>query len=474
MRRPDGGASSGRTSGRTSCSPIVSNVGIPAGRSARLHREHRPARRAGAGLPGHAGQAEAQRRARSWTRSARSSPGSSRARRYLLRPGGIVSRVLNFGARRRRSRSRCSATTSPTRRRWRARSRGSCATSPGVADVQVSREGTIPQFEVVVDREKAATAGLSQRDVAQAALFSLNSNVEREPVGVHRPADGQPVQHRRAARRAVPACGRRTSGGSSSPRDGGRPVVLLSTIAEHPARAWPRWRSSGSTSSGSIRVSGNAVGRDLGSVSDDIEAALRRAPAARRLHGPAGRADGAAAGGVREPLLHVDPRDHARLHGDGVAVPVAEGSLHHHVLGAHGAHRRAFWALYLTRTTLSTTSFMGIIMMVGIVVSNGVLLVEYINELRRRGMPLARGGAARRPDAAAPDPHDELTTVVGLMPMALGSAGGRRGEPPAGPRGHRRPDRLDRAHAGPDPHPLHDPRGALPADTSPPRRQGAA
>ena len=39
-------------------------------------------------------------------------------------------------------------------------------------------------------------------------------------------------------------------------------------------------------------------------------------------------------------------------------------------------------ALFLTRTTLSTTSFMGIIMMVGIVVSNGVLLVEYTNELQ--------------------------------------------------------------------------------------------
>ena len=46
-------------------------------------------------------------------------------------------------------------------------------------------------------------------------------------------------------------------------------------------------------------------------------------------------------------------------------------------------------ALFLTRTTLSTTSFMGIIVMVGIVVSNGVLLIEYTNELRRRGLALA-------------------------------------------------------------------------------------
>src|SRR3970282_2097217 len=57
------------------------------------------------------------------------------------------------------------------------------------------------------------------------------------------------------------------------------------------------------------------------------------------------------------------------------------------------------WALFLTRTTLNVTSFMGIIMMVGIVVSNGVLLVEYTNELRRRGLGLReavlRGGRTR-------------------------------------------------------------------------------
>jgi multidrug efflux pump subunit AcrB len=47
-----------------------------------------------------------------------------------------------------------------------------------------------------------------------------------------------------------------------------------------------------------------------------------------------------------------------------------------------------YWALYLTNTTMSTTSFMGIIMIVGIVVSNGVLLVKYINELRRHGLLL--------------------------------------------------------------------------------------
>jgi multidrug efflux pump subunit AcrB len=76
--------------------------------------------------------------------------------------------------------------------------------------------------------------------------------------------------------------------------------------------------------------------------------------------------------------------------------------------------------LFLTRTTLSTTSFMGIIMMVGIVVSNGVLLVEYTNELRRRGLDLAQAVLTAGRTRLRPILMTSLTTVVGLTPMALG------------------------------------------------------
>src|SRR5205814_3095195 len=47
-----------------------------------------------------------------------------------------------------------------------------------------------------------------------------------------------------------------------------------------------------------------------------------------------------------------------------------------------------FAILAATKTTLSVNSAMGIIMMVGIVVSNGVLLVDFANVLRRRGMEI--------------------------------------------------------------------------------------
>jgi HAE1 family hydrophobic/amphiphilic exporter-1 len=70
---------------------------------------------------------------------------------------------------------------------------------------------------------------------------------------------------------------------------------------------------------------------------------------------------------------------------------------------------------------LSVVSFIGIIMMVGIVVSNAILLVDYTNRLRKEeGVELReaiiRAGRVR----LRPILMTTLTTVCGLIPMALG------------------------------------------------------
>src|SRR5262245_28543408 len=78
------------------------------------------------------------------------------------------------------------------------------------------------------------------------------------------------------------------------------------------------------------------------------------------------------------------------------------------------------WALFLSNTTLNVTSFMGIIMMVGIVVSNGVLLVEYITEPRRHGRDLHEAVILAGRTRLRPIVMTSLTTLMGLFPMALG------------------------------------------------------
>jgi multidrug efflux pump subunit AcrB len=75
--------------------------------------------------------------------------------------------------------------------------------------------------------------------------------------------------------------------------------------------------------------------------------------------------------------------------------------------------------LYLTGTTLNVQSLMGVVMMVGIVVSNGILIVEFANQLRSQGRPAAEAIVEASRVRMRPMLMSSLATVVGLFPMAL-------------------------------------------------------
>ncbi len=77
------------------------------------------------------------------------------------------------------------------------------------------------------------------------------------------------------------------------------------------------------------------------------------------------------------------------------------------------------WTLWATNTTLNIESFMGIIVMVGIVVSNSILLVDFANERRRQGAPLRRAVVESARIRMRPILMTALATVAGLMPIAL-------------------------------------------------------
>ena len=77
------------------------------------------------------------------------------------------------------------------------------------------------------------------------------------------------------------------------------------------------------------------------------------------------------------------------------------------------------WTLWATGTTLNIESFMGIIVMVGIVVSNSILLVDFANERRRRGQELRRATVESARIRMRPILMTALATVAGLMPIAL-------------------------------------------------------
>ncbi|HEY2152623.1 MAG TPA: efflux RND transporter permease subunit [Vicinamibacterales bacterium] len=76
-------------------------------------------------------------------------------------------------------------------------------------------------------------------------------------------------------------------------------------------------------------------------------------------------------------------------------------------------------ALYLTGTTLNVQSLMGVLMMVGMVVSNSILIVEFTHRLEEDGMPLLDAVVSSCRIRLRPILMTSLATIFGLIPMAL-------------------------------------------------------
>lgn len=81
-------------------------------------------------------------------------------------------------------------------------------------------------------------------------------------------------------------------------------------------------------------------------------------------------------------------------------------------------------SLALTGRTLNVPAFIGVIMLAGIVVNNAIVLVDYINKLRSRGYSMEEAVATAGPVRLRPILMTTLTTVLGMLPMALGIGSG--------------------------------------------------
>ena len=77
-------------------------------------------------------------------------------------------------------------------------------------------------------------------------------------------------------------------------------------------------------------------------------------------------------------------------------------------------------SLFLTQTTLSVMSLIGVIMLVGIIVNNGIVLVDYINQLREKGFGLMEAISEAGKARLRPVLMTALTTILAMLPLALG------------------------------------------------------
>jgi HAE1 family hydrophobic/amphiphilic exporter-1 len=81
----------------------------------------------------------------------------------------------------------------------------------------------------------------------------------------------------------------------------------------------------------------------------------------------------------------------------------------------------AFWALWLLGYKLEVVGFIGIIILIGMVVNNGIVMVDHVNTLRRKGTARVPALVEGCGDRLRPILMTTLSTIFGLLPLALSS-----------------------------------------------------
>ena len=292
---------------------------------------------------------------------------------------------------------------------------------PGITDVLTSLEAGIPQQEIRVNRDKVADLGLSVRDVTKL----LQTAVAGSKAGEYRTGGNSYrilVQLKDAEKRSLDEILDLTLTTAS-----GEKLALRNVVTSEPSlgpilidRKDQQRR---------VTVQANIAGRDLGSVALDVQSLLDQIPR------PVGY-DLTVAGNFEEQQ---------KAFRELVISLVLALVLVYMVLACQYESLRdplvvmfsvplaavgVLVTLFITKTTLNVQSYIGCIMLGGIVVNNAILLVDQAGRLVDEGMrtrdALIEAGRRR----FRPILMTTLTTILGLLPLALGIGEGSDAQAP--------------------------------------------
>ena len=291
----------------------------------------------------------------------------------------------------------------------------------GITDIDTSREAGIPQQEIRVNRDKVADLGLSVRDVTKI----LETAMAGSKVGEFR-AQGNSyrilVKLKDAEKRSLDEILNLTLTTGT-----GEQVALRSVVTTEESRG--PILIDRKDQQRLVNVTANVTGRDMGSVAADVQERLARIPR------PVGY-DLRVAGNYEEQqksfhelvislvlalvLVYMvlacqyeSLRDPLVVM---VSVPVAATGV--------------LLILFLTNTTLNLQSYIGCIMLGGIVVNNAILLVDQAGQLTKGGMGVHDAVAEAGRRRLRPILMTTLTTVLALLPLALGIGEGADAQAP--------------------------------------------
>jgi len=293
---------------------------------------------------------------------------------------------------------------------------------PGVTDARLSRESGSPEELIFIDRRKAADMKLTVSDVAN----SLQTILSGTRAGYFREAGDEfaiLVKVKEGDKMAL-----RDILDLTLTNADGQPVVLRNVVTVGPREGPVQIERKDQERV--VTVSANITERDMGSVLADIRDGLGAVPVPEGFSIAFGGDYEEQQEAFRELLLSivlalvlvymVMACQYESLRDPFVvmfSVPLA-------AIGV-------ILMLFYTGTTFNVQSFIGCIMLGGIVVNNAILLVDHTNLLRRRdGMPLRQAieEAGRR--RLRPILMTALTTILGLLPLALGLGEGAEAQAP--------------------------------------------
>ncbi|RYE86881.1 MAG: efflux RND transporter permease subunit, partial [Myxococcales bacterium] len=287
---------------------------------------------------------------------------------------------------------------------------------PGVRDVMTSLELDYPEIRVSTDRPTAGQVGVSARGMAQATLEATLGNINAPAVWVDG-GNGQSYY-------VVTAYD-------------GEAITSPSELAQVPVRAVA---DGGTISLGSY----GTVTRSLGPIAIERNALARSALVMMQTE----RRDVGSAAAELEQRLRDDPRTRGlsthfvgqvdlmrtTFGGLGVAVALAL-ALVFMIMAIQFRSLRLPFALLLTIPAslvgivmallaagegFSITALMGVLMVIGIAVSNGILLVDHARSVLQSGVPPIEAVVEAGRVRFTPIAMTSLATIAGLLPTALG------------------------------------------------------
>ncbi|MCX6154987.1 MAG: efflux RND transporter permease subunit [Candidatus Kapabacteria bacterium] len=299
----------------------------------------------------------------------------------------------------------------------------SVKTVNGATDVQITRELNLPELLVSIDRVKAGAAGVSIQQISNTIATAISGSVVSYFID---PNTGN--QYNMLVRMQEDYRNKTDDIKNLSVANSAGQLIKLRDLinlkfSKSPIQIDRKYQMR------IAEVTGNVTGRDLGSVVNDIKTKVAG------ISVPSGF-QVSISGNIEQQQKTFSGLFLALLLAIVLVYMVMASQFQSLLdpfiimftvlLGVVGV----LWALFITDTTLSVTSFEGVIVMIGIVVSNGILMVDYTNRLRKTtGLELNEAVIKASKTRLKPILMTSLATVLGLIPIAL-SIGGETSQAP--------------------------------------------